>query len=129
MATAILGIALPLDQSSLLELVEHAHELAAVEVEHVGDRRLGSTRPDAEGRQHSVLVQGEPLLLELLDQPCLERVTQTGQEEERASEELLWDLGWAGLCLGLGGIHAKKSSAADRCCVLSWTNFNDWSHR
>ena len=76
MAAAIVRVTLTLDEPSLFELVEHAHELAAVEVERVGDHRLGSACPLSEGREHAVLIQAEPCLLELLDQPRLERVAE-----------------------------------------------------
>jgi hypothetical protein len=44
MATAVARITAPFDQPPLLELVENAHEVAAVVTERIGDRRLSLPR-------------------------------------------------------------------------------------
>ena len=106
MAAAIVWVALPLDQLSLLELVEHADELTAVEVENVGECRLGSAGSLTEGREHAVLIDAEARLFKLLDEARFERIAQARQEEERASEELLWELCLTRLCLC--GAHCKE---------------------
>ena len=106
MAAAIVWVALPFDQLSLLELIEHADELAAVEVENVGECRLGSARPLTEGHEHAVLVDAEARLFELLDEARLERKTQARQEKERAPQELLWELRLTRL--SLCGTHFKE---------------------
>src|SRR5579872_1431178 len=52
------GVALPLDQPLLLELVEQPDEPAAVVAERVGDRRLGLAGALVEGGEDAVVVRG-----------------------------------------------------------------------
>src|SRR5438876_12112307 len=55
-AAAVVRIAAALDQAALLEAVEQAHELAAIDPERVRDRRLRLTCPLVEQGQDAVVV-------------------------------------------------------------------------
>ena len=88
MAASILGIAAPLDQAALLEAVEQPDELAAVEPERVGDRRLRLTRPLGEERQHAVVVAAAAGVLELLHRVLLDREAEPAEQEDGARDEL-----------------------------------------
>ena len=58
---AIQRVAAPLDQPTLLEPVQQADELAAVEPQRVRDRRLGLARPLVEEGEHAEVVRRESL--------------------------------------------------------------------
>ena len=56
-APAVIRVAVPLDQTLLLQLVEDADELAPVEVERVGDLRLRIAGSLAEEEEDRVVVR------------------------------------------------------------------------
>src|SRR5262245_5150123 len=72
LAAAVVRVAPPLDQPTLLEPVQQADELAAVEAQGVRDRRLRLAGAFGEQRQHAVVVGAEADLFELLDRALLE---------------------------------------------------------
>src|SRR6266540_1740298 len=78
---AVDRVPVPLDQPALLERVKDPDELAAVERERVGDRRLRVARGLAEQRQHAVVVALEPRLLELLHRAPLDREPEPAEQE------------------------------------------------
>src|SRR5207244_6133624 len=88
LATAVVGIATPLDQSALLQPVEQPDQLAAVEPQRVGDRRLHLPRALLEQREHTEVIRREPLLGELGDRPGLERIAEAPEQEDRAGDQL-----------------------------------------
>ena len=87
-AAAVAGIATALDQSMFLERVEQPDQLAAVELQGVGDRRLRVAGALLEQREDRVVVRAEPGLLELLERPGLDRHAQSREQERRAREQL-----------------------------------------
>ena len=87
-APAILGIAVPLDQPLLLELVEHSDQLTAVEPECVGDGSLGVPRALVEEGQDAQVVQVRPGSLEGVTGGGLDGRAQVAEEEHRAVEQL-----------------------------------------
>src|SRR5205814_4523508 len=66
LAAAVVRVAAALDQATLLEPVEQADELAAVDRERVGDRRLRLACALVEERHDAVVVGVEASALELL---------------------------------------------------------------
>src|SRR6266571_3952369 len=88
MAAAVVRIALALYQPPLLEVVEDVDELAAVEGEHVGDRRLRLRGALTEGRKDAVLVHAGAGPLEFVDHASLDREAEPCQQEHRAGKEL-----------------------------------------
>src|SRR5262249_42507284 len=64
------------------------HELAAVVAEDVRDLRLRLGRALAEEREHTVLLDAEPVLLERLDRAHLDAVAHAREQKARAREEL-----------------------------------------
>src|SRR5438105_3921781 len=65
-----------LDQPAFLEGIEEADELAAVDSQRVGDRRLGLALALAQECQDAVVVRAESEELELLDRATLAREAQ-----------------------------------------------------
>ena len=84
-------IPLALDQGVLLQRVEDPDELATVEPERVGDRRLGLAGLLAQDLEDAVVVEAEPGLLDLFDRLCLESEAEAREEEGAVLEELLRD--------------------------------------
>ena len=91
MPTPALRVAAPLDEALLFQPVEHADELAAVETQGIGDRRLGLAGALGEHGQHAVLVEAEARPLELLDREELDREAEPHEQERRAAAQLLWE--------------------------------------
>src|SRR4051812_17547044 len=60
--SAVVRVATALDETALLEVVEDADELAPVEIERVGNRRLGLARLLGEQGEDAVLVEAAILL-------------------------------------------------------------------
>ena len=89
MAAPVLRIPAALDQAALLQVVEHADELAPVEAERVRDRGLARARLLTDHREDAVLVHREARGLEFLDRPALDRVAEPPQQEDGAGKELL----------------------------------------
>src|SRR5438105_6236581 len=89
MAPAIIWVAAPFDEATVLEVVELSDELAAVEPEHVGDPRLCLRRTLAEEGEHSVLVAREARTLELGHHAQLDRDPDPRQQERRAGNQFL----------------------------------------
>src|SRR4029453_8890509 len=71
---AVGRVALSLDQATVLEVVEDADELAPIEPEDIGDRRLRVARALVQGCEDAVLVHAEAGLLELLEDARLDRI-------------------------------------------------------
>src|SRR5690348_6035665 len=64
MAAPVARIALPLEQSALLELVQQPDQVAAVVAEHVGDHRLRLGRLLVEQREHCIVIRAQARGLE-----------------------------------------------------------------
>src|SRR5437879_5307514 len=88
-AAAIARVAAALDQPPLLELVEDADEVATVEAECVGDRRLRLARLFMEQREDRVVVPAEADLLEAVDHALLRRVADLLEQIGGARKKLL----------------------------------------
>src|SRR5207237_8237839 len=83
----------PLHQPPLLERVEQADKLAAVELEDVRDRALGGTRPLGEQGEDAVLVHARADRLELLHRPLFQLKTEPSEQEDRVGNELSREAG------------------------------------
>src|SRR5581483_10191326 len=119
-APAVVRIAAALDEAALLERVEEAHELAAVEAQGVRNRRLRLAGALAEEREDAVVVGAEARLLERLHCPHLRADPEPAEEEHRARHELarharLWNVSWGCRLMHLGIIVAQK-----RLSPVSW---------
>ena len=88
MAAAVVGIAAPLDEAALLELVEEPDELAAVVAERVGDRPLRLAGALLEEREHRVLLRAGADGVERLVGPFLDGEAEPLQQIRRAGEQL-----------------------------------------
>ena len=84
-AAAVAGVAAPLDQALLLELVEQADELAAVVAERVGDRALRLARALVERRRGSAWWYGWSPACSYASIALLLRGDAEPLEQERAS--------------------------------------------
>jgi hypothetical protein len=73
----------------LLERIEDADELAAIQPERVRDRRLRLARPLSEKGEDAVVVRVEAGRLELRDVGALDRVAEAREEEAGRGHELL----------------------------------------
>jgi hypothetical protein len=102
MAAPVVRIGAALDQLVLLERVEEADELAPVELQRIGDRRLRIARALVEQRQDGVVVRAEAGLLELLERAHLDRDAQAGEQEGGAGEQLRRHAVGEGRCHGHG---------------------------
>src|SRR6266545_5326027 len=67
--TPVVRVAAPLDQPAFLQRVENADELAAIEPQDVGDRRLRLACSFAQQGEDRVLVHRDTLLFERLEYP------------------------------------------------------------
>jgi hypothetical protein len=85
---AVLRIAPALDEAFCLEVVEDADELAAVDAEDVGDRRLGLAVALPEQGQEAVLVGLEAHVLERPECLRLQHQAELGEQEASAREQL-----------------------------------------
>src|SRR5205823_14668160 len=99
-------------EAPLLERVEDSRELASVEPERIGDRRLARAGLLAQHREHAVLVHREAGLLELVDRPGLDAVAEPGQEEHGAGDQLLRKRRGPVLELSHRDAHGNKRSAS-----------------
>ena len=88
MSAAVVGVALPLHEPLLLELVQEADELAAVVAERVGDRALRLARALVEHQHHGVVVRVEPGLLVGGHRSFLGREAEPLEQEGRRGHEL-----------------------------------------
>src|SRR5581483_1044502 len=88
---AVVRIAPALDEPAVLERVEDADELAAIEPEHVGNRRLGLARALVEQREQAVVVRLVARALELGERPRLHHEPELRKQESRALEQLVRD--------------------------------------
>ena len=89
MAPAVLRVARALHEAPLLQRIEEADELAAIDAEGIGDRRLGLALALVEERQDAVVVRAEPQIVEFLHRAALARAAHPAQEESGAGEQLL----------------------------------------
>ena len=87
-APAILGVAVPLDQALLLQVVEHSNQLTAIEPEGIGDGRLGVPRALVEQGQDAEVIQARPGSLEGVDGAGLHGRAEIAEEKHGAVEEL-----------------------------------------
>ncbi len=123
LSPSVVRIAAPLDQPVLLECVEEADELAAVELERVGDRRLRVSGSYVEQREDAVVVRSEPCRLELRQGAGLDCEAQPGEQEDRAGEQLSGEALRCGLVGRLqlcGYVHRNNCSWPNRLWYLSW---------
>ena len=88
MATTVGRVTPPLDQAALFETVEDADELAAVEVQRVGDRRLRFAYALVEQREHAVVVAAEACGLERVHRLRLDGPAEPSQQKRGARDEL-----------------------------------------
>src|SRR5947208_14991752 len=87
--TPVARVSLAADQPALLERVENPYQLAPVELERVGDRRLRLSRLFAQKRKDAVVVEAESCLLDFYDCLACEVVTETCQQDRSAGQKLL----------------------------------------
>lgn len=90
---SIAWVALALHEAALLERVQDPDQLAAVELEGVGDRGLRLPGLFAEEGEHAVVVEAEPGLLDFRDRLGLEAVADAGEEEGGVCDQLLGEPG------------------------------------
>ena len=105
MAAPVARVAVALDQSPVLERVEDADHLAAVDVQRVGDRRLCLAVLLGQQRQDAVVVEARAAALDLLDRPRLERVAEPREQERAVRQQLLCDAGGKSRNLGYLSSH------------------------
>src|SRR5207302_5785180 len=89
----VVRVPLALDQSTLLERVEDPDQLAAVELERVGDRRLRLSRLFAEEGKDAVVVEAESCLPDFCDCLAFERVAKSREQEGSVGQKLLGHAG------------------------------------
>jgi EmrB/QacA subfamily drug resistance transporter len=137
-APPVLRIAPALDQPTLLESIEHPHELAAVEAQRVGNRSLGLADALGEKGEHRVVVRVESGLLEVGNHPRLDRVAEPPEKKGRVRDELPWEAGLPlrQLLRDLDGFDGRGFDGhGNNCSTLSFESdivdrFNDWGkHR
>jgi EmrB/QacA subfamily drug resistance transporter len=126
-APPVLGIAPPLDELLLLELVEKADERSAVVAERVGDRSLCLRRTLVEQGEDRVVIRAQAGLLVFVERTLLRGEAEPLEQEEARGDELRRQAG-VGLviCLHLDfhfpGIGYRGEAFLPRIVGYS----NDW---
>src|SRR5919204_4967225 len=120
----VLGIALSLEQTTLLELVEEADELAPVVPERVRDRALRLARAFAQDEQDRVVVRVQSGRLVRRHAAVLGRKAEALEQEGGGGHQLLRQPGGRRKRRGRlrsGDAHDRKSSAPKRWCGITLT--------
>ena len=90
-AAAILGVAAALGEAALLELVEDAHHVAAIEAERLGDLALRNRLAFVDEQEHGVVMRAKPAVGERVAQPPARLDAEPREEETDVVRQEGWN--------------------------------------